>query len=90
MGYKSATNFLPVHLINEIQKYVDGEYLYIPSRERKGWGSKNGTREKLAQRDSELYQDYENGTDRKALSEKYCISIKSVEKILRSQRKRNT
>ncbi|HJC22361.1 MAG TPA: hypothetical protein H9761_01490 [Candidatus Eisenbergiella merdavium] len=87
MGYKSAANVLPVHLVSEIQKYIDGEYLYIPSRERKAWGSKNGAKEKLAQRDSEIYQDHRNGADLEALSKKYCISIKAVEKVLTAQRK---
>lgn len=87
MGYKSATNILPVYLVEEIQKYVDGEYIYIPSRTRKAWGSKNGTKEKLAQRDIEIYQDYKNGVSMECLSDKYCISVKAIEKILTSQRK---
>ena len=87
MGYKSATNVLPEHLVSEIQKYIDGEYLYIPSRERKAWGSKNGTKEKLAQRDFEIYQEYTTGVSMEALSSKYCVSIKCIEKILTSQRK---
>ncbi|WP_425461104.1 CD3324 family protein [Flavonifractor porci] len=87
MGYKSATNVLPAYLVSEIQKYVDGEYLYIPSCKRKNWGSKNGTKAKLAQRDFEIYQDHKNGVSMELLCCKYCLSIKCVEKILTSQRK---
>lgn len=87
MGYKSATNVLPEHLVSEIQKYIDGEYLYIPSCKRKAWGSKNGTKEKLAQRDFEIYQEYKIGASLEVLSAKYCVSLKCIEKILTSQRK---
>ena len=31
MSYQSATDVLPADLIKEIQRYMDGGYLYIPS-----------------------------------------------------------
>ena len=42
MSYVKAEDVLPKHLVEEIQKYVDGKLLYIP---RKGensfsWGEK--------------------------------------------------
>ncbi|TQR42258.1 CD3324 family protein [Paenibacillus popilliae] len=87
MGYKSATKILPADLVKEIQKYIDGEYLYIPSCKRKSWGSKNGTKELLVQRDFEIYTEYQNGADMELLSDKYYLSIKGIQKILTSQRK---
>ena len=88
MSYKSAANVLPAELVKEIQKYVDGEYLYIPSRARKSWGSRNGAKEMFAERDAALFREYENGAGMEALSVKYCLSIKGIEKILISQRKK--
>lgn len=39
MGYKRSTSILPPELIQRIQKYVDGEYIYIPrSVEKKETG----------------------------------------------------
>ena len=40
MSYKKAADVLPEELIDLIQNYVDGEYLYIPRKEmnRKAWG----------------------------------------------------
>lgn len=40
--------------MKEIQKYIDGEYLYILSSKRKVWDSKNGAKEKLVQRDNKI------------------------------------
>jgi Mor family transcriptional regulator len=87
MSYKSATNILPADLVEEIQKYIEGEYLYIPSQKRKSWGSKNGTNELLAQRDTEIYIAYQNGASIEELSNKHCLSIKGIQRILTSQRK---
>ena len=40
MSYRSAEKVLPFELIELIQQYVDGDYLYIPRKEskRKKWG----------------------------------------------------
>lgn len=35
MSYKKAKSLLPAELVELIQKYVDGEYIYIPRREEK-------------------------------------------------------
>ena len=46
MGYKRAVDMLPSELILQIQKYVDGESIYIPrmaGKERK-WGESTDTR----------------------------------------------
>ncbi|HCO74033.1 MAG TPA: hypothetical protein DIT16_04170 [Clostridium sp.] len=40
MGYVKAETILPDNLLREIQKYIQGEYVYIPSEHttRKKWG----------------------------------------------------
>ena len=30
MNYKNATQILPQELLTQIQKYIDGEFIYIP------------------------------------------------------------
>ena len=30
MGYKKAAHILPQKLLEEVQEYVDGEFIYIP------------------------------------------------------------
>lgn len=34
MKYKNATSVLPEELIKHIQQYVQGEYIYIPIKDR--------------------------------------------------------
>lgn len=45
MKYTSAEDVLPEELLKEIQKYVQGRMVYIPTSEgsRKKWGEKWGT-----------------------------------------------
>ena len=40
MKYAKAKEILPQHLIEEIQKYIQGQYLYNPKdeAEKKAWG----------------------------------------------------
>lgn len=34
MNYKNANNILPDSLVQEIQQYVQGEYIYIPIKDK--------------------------------------------------------
>ena len=40
MRYRKATEVLPEELVEAIQKYMDGGYVYIPRKEenKKKWG----------------------------------------------------
>ena len=40
MSYIKAGDVLPKELVDKIQDYIDGEYIYVPRKEtnRKGWG----------------------------------------------------
>ena len=85
MGYKRAEEVLPQDLIEIIQKYVDGESIYIPRKEgeRKEWGSSTAARRDIAERDGNIYADYNSGLDTYELAEKYYLSTKSIQRILR-------
>jgi len=52
MKYINATEVLPLDLLNEIQKHISGEILYIPQPEGKKnpWGSRKGTRQEIVNR----------------------------------------
>lgn len=50
MKYINASDLLPPALVQTLQEYVQGGYVYIPAREHKSWGEKSGSREALAQR----------------------------------------
>ena len=56
MRYMRAADVLPPDLLEQIQAYIDGEYLYIPRREteRKPWGAANGRKAETLARNLEI------------------------------------
>ena len=71
MSYVKAENVLPKHLVEEIQKYVDGKLLYIPRKNENSfsWGEKSGTRERLAKRNQTIVDHYNAGKTVEILSD---------------------
>lgn len=63
MSYVNADDVLPKILVKEIQKYVDGQLIYIPRKDENSlsWGEKNGTKEKLAERNQMIVNRYYSG-----------------------------
>ena len=84
MSYINATDVLPKLLVEEIQKYVDGQLLYIPRKNENllSWGEKNGTRERLAERNQTIVNSYYSGQTIEALSKEYYLSEKRVQGII--------
>jgi Mor family transcriptional regulator len=84
MSYKKACDILPVELLNIIQQYVDGEYIYIPKKEcnKRAWGDKTKSKEAVYQRNLKIYQKYNSGISVKELSEEYYLSLKWIYKII--------
>ena len=90
MKYKNATLVLPPDLLLQVQEYVDGEFLYIPrvSDRKRSWGETTLTRRELQDRKKRIYEDYLNGESMEHLAEKYFLSLKSIQRIIRQLRKR--
>ncbi|MDI9242117.1 CD3324 family protein [Fusibacillus kribbianus] len=86
MGYIKATDVLPDELLLEIQKYVDGQLIYIPrcSKKKKKWGDNTDTKGVLRIRNQAIYQDWINGMSIVSLAEKYFLTEKSIQRILRN------
>ena len=84
MCYIKAKEILPMEVIELIQKYVEGESIYIPKKEsnRKTWGETTNIREEIKLRDSNIYFEYIKGTSRVDLAEKYFLSKKSIDRII--------
>lgn len=89
MSYRSAEKVLPDELIELIQQYVDGDYLYIPRRQekRKKWGENTRIRKQLEERNTSIYEDYLQGNSMGELAEKYFLSEKSIQRIVYQKRK---
>lgn len=52
MKYEKAQNILPQYIVNLIQEYLDGGYLYIPRKNenKKSWGEISGAKSNLRKR----------------------------------------
>ena len=88
MKYVKAIDVLPQEIIEIIQNYVDGEYLYIPRKNdnKKSWGEKNGIKNILKERDIEIYEKYIKGLSISELSKEYFLSEKSIRRIIFNQK----
>ena len=84
MSYINADDVLPNILVKEIQKYVDGQLIYIPRKNENllSWGEKNGTKEKLAERNRTIINNYYSGRTIAELSKVYCLSEKRIQGII--------
>ena len=85
MGYRKAEEILPNEVIELIQQYVDGESIYIPRKtdNRKEWGTETSIRQELEERNRSIFGDYESGVTVGELADKYCLSEKSIQRIVR-------
>lgn len=84
MKYVKAQDVLPEEVLEIIQKYIDGKYLYVPKKENshKSWGENSGIKQELKLRNSEIYQKYLKGISVAELSAEYFLSEKSIRRII--------
>jgi len=84
MNYTNAIDILPKELVLEIQKYVQGETLYIPQldNKRKGWGTASGGRIAIDQRNEEIRSLFQLGNSIQQLSAQYFLSTETIKKVV--------
>ncbi|MDR0287442.1 MAG: hypothetical protein LBI03_07055 [Clostridiales bacterium] len=89
MKYRNAINILPEALVLEIQKYTQGELIYIPVSKngRARWGSQSGYRKELYDRNTEIAVKYTGGMTIEDLADSYFLSQDSIKKILYKNKK---
>ncbi|MDO4741246.1 MAG: CD3324 family protein [Eubacteriales bacterium] len=89
MSYVNAGQTLPEHLIEEIQSYVDGVYLYIPRKaeNKKQWGTESRSRQTLLERDRSIFDAYCAGCRVAELARVYFLSEKTIQRIVRRQKR---
>ncbi|MGL5378843.1 CD3324 family protein [Clostridium sp.] len=87
MKYKKAQEILPKHIIEILQEYVDGEYLYIPikSSNKKSWGEKSGLKKELSERNRDIFNKYQKGISIKQLTNQYYLTESSIRRIIREE-----
>lgn len=88
MRYVKAETILPDNLVREIQKYIQGEYLYIPSQpeKRKKWGENSGSREYIRSRNEAIRSMHKSGYAITNLAEEFFLSVESIKKIIYSDK----
>ena len=84
MKYINANSLLPDKLVKELQRYIQGGYIYIPvdEKQHRYWGELSGYKEELRKRNSEIIIEYNNGFSIKLLAEKYNLSVYAIRKII--------
>lgn len=84
MKYINADIILPDHLIEELQKYAQGKYIYIPVKKEKHikWGEVSGYKKEIEERNKKITEEYRSGISISVLAEKYYLSISAVRKII--------
>lgn len=89
MKYINAQKVLPEKLIVEIQKYVQGETLYIPKPENnyQKWGTSSGSRKRLDERNASIREAFVKGALIEQLAQEYYLSVETIKKIVYSHKK---
>lgn len=87
MGYIRAEDVLPPDLLAMVQQYVDGEMVYVPKKntKRNNWGAVSGTKAYYTNRNALICREYDNGFCVRELAEKYFLSEKSIQRIIRNR-----
>lgn len=87
MNYKNCANILPQKVLREVQKYVQGELIYVPTSklERAQWGQKSGAREFLVSRNNDIFNKFKQGIKIDQLSQEYFLSEDCIRKIIYKQ-----
>lgn len=88
MKYVNAEDIFPVELLNEIQKYVNGEMIYVPISKglRKKWGENSGSKTYLNNRNDDIRQLFSAGLKIDQLSDRFFLSHDSIKKIVYSKK----
>lgn len=89
LKYENAKDIFPEELLRQIQRYVSGKLIYIPSlEEKKSWGEASGYRRYLVERNRAMRAAFANGESIDALSEAYALSPETVKRIVYSRKEK--
>ena len=85
MKYKKAQDVLPQHMIEDLQKYIEGGYLYIPKKEenKKSWGENTSTKDEINKRNKEIAKKHKNGKTIEELADEYYLTGYSIRRIIK-------
>lgn len=88
-AYKNAKDVLPDDLLEAVQRYLQGEMLYVPVKgPRRPWGERTGARKDLAQRNQQIRALYVKGRSVEELASTFHLSVETIQKIVRASRRK--
>ena len=84
MKYVKAQTVFPKSLLDEMQKYVQGELVYIPKSpdKHKEWGANTGAKTVILQRNEYIVQAFKAGATISQLAKSYCLAEDTIKKIV--------
>lgn len=84
MKYVKAETILPENLVRELQKYIQGQYVYVPSEldKRKRWGENSGSRSNIQRRNEKIRNMFADGYKINNLADEFFLSVDSIKKIV--------
>ena len=88
MKYKNAAKVLPPEMIEQLQQYVQGEYLYIPIKDKEVHTNLTDYALEVQKRDGHIYTNHLLRVSNAELAEKYALSESSIRRIIIKERKR--
>ena len=88
MKYKNAKDIFPDEILREIMKYVDGQYIYIPKKKENNDKVITEYRQEIDIRNSKIYEHYLIGMKYSEIAKMYCLSEKSVRRIVLNEKKK--
>jgi len=84
LRYRNGKDVLPPELLDELQKYLCGEMLYVPKRDeaKAAWGQLSGSKEHVHTRNARIAARYKSGSSVTELIGEFCLSEASIRKII--------
>lgn len=86
MKYEKAQTLLPKDIVELLQQYADGKYIYIPRKteNKKSWGENSGCKDEIKKRNIEILKKYLNGMPIKDIAKQYYLTENSIRRVLRA------
>jgi len=88
LKYRNATQILPSEIIEQIQEYVQGEYIYIPIKDRELKSGMTEYKIEIRKRDEHIYTKHLEGIKNNELAKMYSLSESSIRRIIINEREK--
>lgn len=83
MKYINAAEILPEKLVQEIQRYTDGQLMYIPKiNGDKEWGTLSGARSYYSERNRTIRDAHDSGESIDDLAGRFGLAHSTIRNII--------